>query len=99
MCTDQVEERNTFKSTHMSIDAYSEVIRRRTRAGFPATMELGGTSLVTTLPAPTIARSPMMRWARMVAPVPIDAPVFTIVVPIFQSFSVCKAPLELVARG
>ena len=44
---------------------------RTMRAGFPATMQPGGTSRVTTLPAPTIELSPMltpgirMLWAPM----------------------------------
>src|SRR5580704_18903334 len=35
-------------------------ILRSTRAGTPATIENGSTSLVTTLPAPTTQRSPML---------------------------------------
>ena len=40
-------------------------------------MLFGGTSLVTTLPAPTIAFSPIVTLARMVQPEPIEAPFFT----------------------
>src|SRR5690606_9050897 len=43
----------------------------RTRAGFPATTTSAGTSRVTTLPAPTTARSPMVTPGRMIAPPPI----------------------------
>src|SRR4030067_3253012 len=39
-------------------DFSPSVIFRRTRAGFPATIVSGGTSFVTTLPAPVMARSP-----------------------------------------
>ena len=46
---------------------------RNIRAGFPATTEFAGTSFVTTLPAPTIAFSPIVILARIVAPDPIDA--------------------------
>src|SRR3989442_10854218 len=35
-----------------------------TLAGFPATMALAGTSFVTTLPAPTIAFSPILTFQR-----------------------------------
>ena len=42
-------------------------------AGFPATMELSGTSLVTTLPAPTIEFSPIVTPGRIVAAIPIHA--------------------------
>ena len=70
-----------------------------TRAGTPATIVFGGTSLVTTAPAPTIAPSPMVTPAKIVAEDPIEAPFFTRVGTTFQSVSVCKAPSELVARG
>ena len=43
------------------------------RPGLPTTIVLGETSFVTTLPAPTIAFSPMVTLARIVAPDPIDA--------------------------
>jgi len=58
---------------------------RKSLAGLPATIALGGTSLVTTLPAPTIAFSPMTICERMVAPEPIEAPVLTTVFSTFQS--------------
>ena len=74
-------------------------IRRSTLAGFPATIVLAGTSFVTTLPAPTIAFSPMTTFARIVAPEPIEAPFFTTVVSTFQSLSVCRPPPVAVARG
>ncbi len=45
-------------------------------AGFPATMEFGGTSFVTTLPAPTMAFSPIVILESIVAPELIDEPFF-----------------------
>ena len=72
---------------------------RRTLAGLPHTIVRGGTLRVTTLPAPTIACSPMVTLGRMVAPDPIDAPFLTSVVSTFQSASVCSSPDGVVARG
>mgnify|MGYP006988964805 CR=1 FL=1 len=40
-------------------------------AGFPATITLGGTSLVTTLPAPTIELSPIVIPGNIIEPEPI----------------------------
>ena len=68
-------------------------------AGFPATIAFSGTSLVTVLPAPTIAFSPIVSPERIVAPEPIEAPVLTKVCSTFQSASVCNLPSALVARG
>src|SRR5678816_1017373 len=51
----------------------------KTRAGFPATIAFAGTSFVTTLPAPTSAFSPIVTFARIVAPDPIEAPLRTTV--------------------
>ena len=45
---------------------FSSVIFLKTFAGFPATIVPGGTSFVTTLPAPTIAFSPTVTPARIV---------------------------------
>lgn len=42
-------------------------------AGTPATMTLSGTSFVTTVPAATMAFSPMVTPGRMIAPAPIHA--------------------------
>src|SRR3989441_492453 len=42
--------------------------KRRTLAGFPATIAWSGTAWVTTLPAPTMAFCPMTTLARIVAP-------------------------------
>src|ERR687887_582967 len=72
---------------------------RRTRAGFPATIVFGATFLVTTEPAPTIAFSPITTFDRIVAPEPIEAPFLTKIRSTCQSFSVCRPPLGLVARG
>ena len=47
---------------------------RTTRAGTPATIVYGGTSAVTTLPAPTIANSPTVTPARIVLRRPRYAP-------------------------
>ena len=52
----------------------------------------GGTSFVTTLPAPTMAFSPMVTLARMVEPEPMEAPFLTRVGSTFQSASVCSLP-------
>src|ERR1700731_684863 len=72
---------------------------RKIFAGLPATIVLGGTSRVTTLPAPTIAFSPITTLDRIVAPDPIEAPFFTSVNSTFQSCSVCRLPPSAVARG
>jgi hypothetical protein len=53
-------------------------------------MTFGGTSCVTTLPAPTIAFSPITSLERMVDPEPIDAPRLTTVFSTDQSLSVCS---------
>ena len=49
-------------------------MKRRIFAGLPATIAFRGTSLVTTLPAPTMAFSPIFVLARIVALEPMDAP-------------------------
>src|SRR6516162_130529 len=74
-------------------------IDRRIRAGLPATMAPSGTSRVTMLPAPTMARSPITTFDRIVAPEPIDAPFLTSVGSTFQSLPVCSSPVAVVARG
>ena len=53
-------------------------------------MLFGGTSLVTTLPAPTMAFSPIVMLERIVAPDPMDAPFLITVRSTFQSASVCR---------
>jgi len=50
-----------------------EIDRTKELSGVPATTVLGGTSFVTTLPAPTIAFSPMVTLLRIVAFEPIEA--------------------------
>jgi hypothetical protein len=72
---------------------------RNTRAGLPATIAFAGTCLVTVLPAPTIAFSPITRFERIVAPDPMEAPFLTNVGSALQSCSVCRLPSSLVARG
>src|SRR5580765_2926530 len=74
-------------------------IFRSTRAGLPATIVAGGTLRVTTLPAPTIAFSPISMPHRIVAPEPIVAPRRTIVGTIVQSPSPCSSPRSFTARG
>ncbi len=71
----------------------------RIRAGFPAAIVPGGMSWVTTLPAPTIAFSPIVTPHRMVALLPIEAPRLTSVGIKAQSASVCNPPPFEVARG
>ena len=78
---------------------FSLVTYRNTFAGFPATIAFAGTSFVTTLPAPTIAFSPITTFGRIVEPEPIDARDFTRVFSTFQSCSVCNCPSSVVARG
>src|SRR5579885_2606079 len=51
---------------------YPRCRERRIRAGLPATVAPGGTSRVTTPPAPTIASSPIVTPGRMIAPPPIQ---------------------------
>ena len=58
-------------------------------------MLFAGTSLVTTLPAPTMAFSPTVMFERIVAPDPIDAPFLITVRSTFQSASVCRLPSRL----
>src|SRR5947208_2344838 len=72
---------------------------RSSRAGHPATVVLAGTSRVTTLPAPIRAPSPIVTFARIVAPEPMEAPCLTSVGSTRQSLSVCNPPCGLVARG
>lgn len=43
-------------------------------AGFPATTVYGGTSSVTTEPAPTMLPSPIVTPGRRIAPVPMSEP-------------------------
>src|SRR5258706_2348206 len=68
-------------------------------AGLPATMTFGGTSRVTTLPAPTMEFSPTITLERTVAPEPMDAPRLMTVASTRQSLSVCSSPSGVVARG
>src|SRR6476619_4937296 len=82
-----------------SLGAPDSVMYLMMRAGLPATTARGGTSLMTTLPAPTIASSPIVTRDRIVALEPIDAPRFTTVGSTFQSASVCSSPAAVVARG
>src|SRR5690242_11433331 len=75
--------------TRVTAIAVQVVCRGRiTRAGFPATTAPAATSLVTTLPAPTVAASPIVMPHMIVAPEPIDAPRLTIVGTHAQSASV-----------
>src|SRR5260370_4948221 len=94
----QINKRNFPALRHRFISV-GFVMERKTFAGFPATIVLGGTSCVTTLPAPTIAFSPITMFERIVDPEPIEAPRLTTVVSTCQSFSVCSPPSGVVARG
>src|SRR5258708_3423773 len=78
---------------------FSSFANLKNFAGFPATIAFAGTSFATTLPAPTIAFSPIVTLHRMVAPEPIEAPLQTLVFSTFQSDSVCRPPPATVARG
>src|SRR5271169_4742097 len=98
MRRDEVEERNLCLVCHWVASFFSET-NRRNFAGLPATMTFAGTSFVTTLPAPTIALSPMVTLLKIVDPEPIDAPLRTIVFSTFQSASVLRSPSTVVARG
>src|SRR4051812_7782214 len=93
----QIKKRNILIAHNYFVTASWTALN--TRAGFPATMVLAGTSLVTTLPAPTMAFSPIVTLARMVEPDPMDARRFTSVLSTFQSASVCRPPVSVVARG
>src|SRR5882724_12492284 len=97
MRSNQIKKRNAGRSAHLTSIVGS--ILRNILAGLPATIVLGGTSFVTTLPAPTRAFSPMVILARMVLPEPIEAPFFTRVGSTFQSASVCRPPSSVVALG
>src|SRR6266436_1865442 len=94
---DQIEKRNLSRIGHVYF--FSWFTNLKTFAGFPATMAFGGTSLVTRLPAPTIAFSPIVTLQRMVDPEPIDAPLQILVFSTFQSASVWSPPSGTVARG
>src|ERR1700734_374920 len=91
MRSGQVEKRNGIRCIHFAAP-YTAATVRNCRAGFPATIELAGTSRVTTLPAPTIAFSPTVTLERIVAPDAIDAPFLTKVLSTCQSASVCNCP-------
>src|SRR5437867_10987925 len=76
MRSDKVQEGDLLVRIHWVTSASSATKRNR-RAAVPATIAFAGTSRVTTLPAPTSARSPIVTLARMVAPEPIEAPFFS----------------------
>lgn len=69
------------------------------RAGLPVTNAYGGTSLVTTAPAPTSAHSPTVTPQRMVALLPIAARRPIRVGTQVQSSSSCGTPFSRVERG
>src|SRR5215472_8170770 len=70
-----------------------------TRAGTPMASIPGGTSRVTTLPAPTMAPSPIVTPHTMVALAPTLARRPTLVVTNVQSASVSSSPSAPTARG
>ena len=65
-------------------------------AGLPTTTAFAGTFLVTTAPAPTIARLPMVRPGRMVALAPMDAPWRTTVLRNASGYSRLRGKRSLV---
>ena len=93
-----IEEGN-FHSLLRAVSAVFGWEARRILAGFPATVACGGTSRVTTLPAPTVANSPMVIPPRRVTLEPMEAPRLTRVFWQSQSAGVWSEPLGLVARG
>src|SRR4029079_569649 len=96
--SNEIKERNTgIRNAHFAASNFWSMYRS-TLAGFPTTILLGGTSLVTTLPAPTIAFSPIVTFDKIVQPDPIDAPFLTYVLSTFQSASVWSWS-PVVARG
>ena len=66
------------------------------RAGFPVTMAHGGTSRVTTAPAPISACEPMVIPGMMVAFAPMDAPALTVVTGQHLSWTPLRGSLSLV---
>ena len=70
-----------------------------TLAGLPATTVSGGTSRVTTPPAPIMAFSPIVMPQSNVAPEPMEAPRLTSGRIQAQSASVCSFPFSFEARG
>lgn len=68
-------------------------------AGFPTTKAFGGTSLVTTLPAPIIAHSPIVTPQIIVLPPPIDAPLLTRVYTHIQSDASFNLPSDVMDLG
>ena len=93
----QVKKRNASirSSSSIPLRRRLQIVTHNSRAGFPATIALAGTSLVTTLPAPTIAFSPIITLDEIVPPDPIEAPLLTSVFSTFQS----ALGLQLAARG
>src|SRR5262249_44266006 len=92
----EVEE---HPAKHLALEHLQDVRLLNIRAGFPATIVSAGTSLVTTLPAPTIAFSPTVIPHNNVALEPMDAPRFTRVGSHVQSAFFCNLPSAVVARG
>ena len=92
--------RNSYKTYCSAVSVWvRKSIVRKMRAGLPATITSGGTSLVTTLPAPIMAFSPIVTLLKIVQLEPMEAPLLTSIGSTFQSFSVWRAPFPLVARG
>src|SRR5579872_285539 len=98
MRCNEIDKWNRAVHGHSWVLAF-EGTGRKIFAGLPATMTLGGTSRVTTLPAPTIEFSPTITLERTVAPEPMDAPRLMTVASTCQSLSVCSSPSGVVARG
>src|SRR5437667_12713709 len=94
----EVQERDPTVAVHRAT-LRASTIDRSSRAGYPATIALAGTSRVTMLPAPIRAFSPIVMLARTVTPDPIEAPFLTSVGSMLQSCSVCNSPPRVVAGG
>jgi len=62
----------TLKGWHQVVPCETYPLRLKTLAGLPTAVAPGGTSRVTTLPAPTIASSPMLTPGKTIAPPPIQ---------------------------
>ena len=88
-----------IKVVQLFIDCENYVLFRSMRAGFPATTVFGGTSRVTTAPAPTRTLSPIVTPPSIVAFEPIDALRQTRVSTQCQSSCPLISPCLFVAAG
>ena len=72
MLTASVGSSDCFSSGGVGAEDIVVSILRMILAGFPATRWKGGTSFVTTLPAPTVAPLPILTPGKIIAPPPIQ---------------------------